>query len=171
DGKTTEPERVSDVRVVTLAVYRADDEGYPEPDRHSHIWTMAVPAATGGKGTPKRITSGPYAEGAPVWSLDGQRIYFNADRNLEPYYELPTSSLYSVPASGGEVARLVSMEGVVGPFRFSSDGRSVAFIGAVTRPARSYDQPRLFVTGTEPGAKPRVIASDLDRDLGSGIIG
>ncbi len=144
--------RESDVRVVTLATYREDNEGYAEPGRHSHIWTLTVPAASGGESLPKRITAGPYDEGPPVWSHDGARIHFTANRNLEPYYELPTSALYAVPESGGEITRLVSMDGVVGPFRANPGGRQVAFVGEVNRPPRSYDQPQLFVSEAAPGA-------------------
>ena len=63
------------------------------------------------------------------------------------------------------------MEGVVGPFRLGPGGRQVTFVGAVTRPPRSYDQPRLFVSDTTPDSRPHPMAPDLDRDAGSGIIG
>ena len=171
DAAPGDSERESDVRIVTLAIYRQDNEGYAEPKRHSHIWTVAVPARSGDKVVPKPITSGPFDEGSPTWSHDGTQICFNADRSLEPYYELPTVTLYAVPASGGEVRSVVSMDGIVGPFRFDPGGRQVAFIGGVTRPAHSYDQPRLYVSDAAPGSRPRVVAPDLDRDVGSDIIG
>ncbi len=39
------PERKSDVKVVTRAVYRANgNPAYVDADRHAHIWTVAVPA-------------------------------------------------------------------------------------------------------------------------------
>src|SRR2546427_7555514 len=31
----------SDVRIVTEAEFRADDEGYADPTEHAHIWTVA----------------------------------------------------------------------------------------------------------------------------------
>src|SRR2546426_8765426 len=171
DAASGDSERESDVRIVTLAIYRQDNEGYAEPKRHSHIWTVGVPATSGDKVAPKPITSGPYDEGSPTWSYDGTQIYFNADRSLEPYYELPTVALYAVPASGGDVRPVVSMDGIVGPFRFGPGGRQVAFIGGVTRPAHSYDQPRLYVSDAAPGSRPRAVSTDLDRDVGSDIIG
>ena len=46
DGREAKDQpRESDVRVVTSAVYRANgvaDFGYVDPDRPSHIWTVAV---------------------------------------------------------------------------------------------------------------------------------
>ena len=171
DGAPDDAERDSDVRIVTLARYREDNEGYADPRHHAHIWTVALPAADGEKSAPKRITSGPYDEGPPTWFPDGKQIGFTADRSLEPYYQLPTSALYAVPAAGGEVARLLSMEGVIGSFRFTPGGGQLTFVGAVTRPPRSYDQPQLFVSDAAPGSRPRAVAADLDRDVGSGIIG
>jgi dipeptidyl aminopeptidase/acylaminoacyl peptidase len=173
DAGAGDSEHESDARVVTLATFREDDEGYADPKHHSHIWTVTVPGGTGGKAMPKpkRITDGPLDEGPPTWSHDGARIYFEADRNPEPYYELPTSALYAVPAAGGEITRVVSMEGVVGPYRLSPDGRQVAFVGAVTRPPRSYNQPHLFVADLAQGAAPRDTAPSLDRDVAPDIIG
>ncbi len=171
DGAADDAEHESDVRIVTLATYREDNEGYADARRHSHVWTVALPKTAGEKAVPKRITTGPYDEGPPAWSRDGSQIVFTADRNLEPYYELPTSALYAVPAAGGEIARVVSMDGVVGSFRLSPDGRRVAFVGEVTRPARSYDQSQLFVADAAPGSRPRAVAPALDRDIGADIIG
>jgi dipeptidyl aminopeptidase/acylaminoacyl peptidase len=166
-----EEERESDVRVVTLAVFRLDDEGYNDPKRHSHIWTIAVPESAEQKNQPKQITSGPYDEGQPIWSRDGSQIYFVADRNLEPYYDLPTNVLYSVAASGGEVKKVLGLDGALGDVSIGPDGKQVAFIGAITRPAQSYSQPRLFVSDLKTGAAPRSVAPGFDREAGSGIIG
>ncbi|MDQ3013582.1 MAG: hypothetical protein M3X11_23115, partial [Acidobacteriota bacterium] len=37
--KDKTPDRVSDVRVITKAIYRSNGGGYPNPKFHSHIWT------------------------------------------------------------------------------------------------------------------------------------
>src|SRR6267378_4230465 len=140
-----------------------DKDGQPQPPQ------LYVLPMGGGEAWP--LTSLPKGAGPPAWSHDGSKIYFTADRNPEPYYELPTTALYAVPAPGGEVTPVVSMDGVVGPFRFGPGGRQVAFVGAVTRPARSYDQPQLFVADAAPGSHPRAVAPDLDRDIGANIIG
>jgi dipeptidyl aminopeptidase/acylaminoacyl peptidase len=43
EAKEKTPERVSDVRVITKAVYRANGPGYINPKVRSHIWTVSVP--------------------------------------------------------------------------------------------------------------------------------
>ena len=90
----------SDVRVITRAVYRGDDEGYFDPTEHAHIWT--VPVALGDK--PQKahqVTTGEFDEGNPQWSADGRRIYFVSQRVVEDYYANPDQDLFSVPAAGG----------------------------------------------------------------------
>src|SRR5438445_13048039 len=57
----------SDVKVITRAVYRANgNPSYVEPDRHAHIWTIAVPppASSGSDPdpAPTQITSGEFDE-------------------------------------------------------------------------------------------------------------
>src|SRR4051812_11308643 len=51
---TAGEEHESDVRVITRAVYRDNDEGYLDPKHHSHIWTLAVPNSPDGKSMPKQ---------------------------------------------------------------------------------------------------------------------
>src|SRR5213594_5198411 len=76
--KTEEPK--SDVRIITLAEFRADDEGYLDPAEHTHIWT--VPAGMPGDepAKPRQVTSGAFDEEAPQWSRDGARVSFISDR-------------------------------------------------------------------------------------------
>src|SRR5881409_3841284 len=66
--KTEEPK--SDVRIITLAEFRADDEGYLDPAEHTHIWT--VPAGMPGDepAKPRQVTSGAFDEEGPQWSRD-----------------------------------------------------------------------------------------------------
>ena len=140
-----EPPRESDVRVITRAAYRFNGAGYLDPKRPAHVWTVAVPQTPGETVKPKQLTSGEFAEARPSWSPDGTRIYFTSNRIAEPYYELPDTDLYSVPAAGGEIVKVASIDGPIGDYAFSGDGRRVAFVGGVNRPAGSYSQPDLWV--------------------------
>src|SRR5213080_3352292 len=143
-GKSEEPK--SDVRIITQAEFRGDDEGYFDPAEHTHIWT--VPAGMPGDepATARQVTSGPFDENAPQWSRDGARIYFVSDRVAESYYYPPDNNLYSVPAAGGTLDTVVDISGpVFGPAP-SPDGKAVAFRGWVNpRATRSYNQSDLFV--------------------------
>ena len=173
--KTDEPK--SDVRIITLAEFRADDEGYLDPTEHGHIWT--VPAAMPGDkpATARQVTSGPFDEEALQWSRDGARIYFVSDRRQESYYYPPDNNVYSVPAGGGgsgggagsAMDTVVDINGPVFAPALAPDGKAVAFRGWVNPPAaRSYNQSDLFVSGN---GRSRNLTVDYDFDMGGSVLG
>src|SRR5258707_3037638 len=83
-----EAEHESDVRVITRAVYREDNEGYADPKHPQHIWVVPAPRNADEKVQPKQLTFGRFNEGSIVWSKDSGEIYFTSLRVDEPYYEL-----------------------------------------------------------------------------------
>ncbi|HSL20769.1 MAG TPA: S9 family peptidase [Vicinamibacterales bacterium] len=164
--------RESDVRVITRAVYRANGGGYADPVRRSHIWTIAVPAAGASPEGARPITSGAFDEQGFAWSPDGRWIYFTSNRVEEPYYHPQDSDLYAVPAGGGDIVKVASIDGAIRGIAPSPDGRQIAFIGAAHgRPVRSFDQPDLFVTDATPGSTPRNLTASYDFEIGGGIGG
>jgi dipeptidyl aminopeptidase/acylaminoacyl peptidase len=166
------PERVSDVRVITRAVYRSNGPGYLNPKSRSHIRTVGAPATSGPLPKPKQITKGNFDEGAISWSPDGSRIYFVSNRVLEPYYEPPRTDLYSIAADGGDEKKVMSFDGGMRGYSFSGDGKRIAFGGAVThKPVKSYTQPDLFVMNNEAGATPKNLTASYDFDIGGGLTG
>jgi len=159
----------SDVRVITQAEFRADDEGYVDPAAHAHIWT--VPAALPGDQPEKarQVTSGPFDETVPQWSRDGARIYFVSDRVTESYYYPPDNNVYSVPALGGTLDTVVDINGPVFGPALAPDGKAVAFRGWVNPPAtRSYNQSDLFVSRD---GRVKNLTADYDFDMGGAVLG
>jgi dipeptidyl aminopeptidase/acylaminoacyl peptidase len=174
DAKAADTPRESDVRVITEAVYRANGVaglGYVDRDRPAHVWTVPVPDAGTAPSTPRRITSGEFPAGSHRWSRDGSELYFIADRRKEPYYYPNDSDLYAVARDGGEPRVLASIDGSVGQYAPSPDGRRMAFVGRLHgNPVRSYTQPDLFVVDG-PGGTPRNLTADYDFDIGGGLGG
>ncbi len=187
-------DRESDVRVITRAVYRFNGRGYLDRDRPGHIWTVDARAEGASLPTPKQITRGEFDEGGIAWSPDGAEIFFTSNREKEPYYLEPDRDLYAVRVNGGlggaerspaqrasegftperaeDMRRVADIDGPIGEFAFSPDGRRIAFRGVLNgRPARSYDQPDLFVVDRAPGATPRSLTTGYDYDVGSGLTG
>jgi dipeptidyl aminopeptidase/acylaminoacyl peptidase len=166
--------RESDVRVITTAVYRANgiaDFGYVDLDRPSHIWTVAVPDAAAPLATPKQITSGEYSENNFQWSPDGSRLFFVSNRVKEPYYLPNDSDLYSVSAGGGELVKVASIDGTIGEYTFSPDGKRVAFVGTLHgSPVRSHNQSDLWVADL-PSGTPRNLTAAYDFDINGGLGG
>jgi dipeptidyl aminopeptidase/acylaminoacyl peptidase len=172
DIKDKTPEHISDVRVISKAVYRANGGGYLNTKIRSHIWTVSLPATAGEKPKQKQITRGNFDEGNISWSPDGSRIYFSASRLAEPYYEPPRSELFSVSRDGGDERKALSFDGGMRDYTFSNDGKRIAFGGVQGhKPVQSYTQPDLFVMNNESGAAPKNLTANYDFDIGGGIGG
>jgi dipeptidyl aminopeptidase/acylaminoacyl peptidase len=164
-------EHESDVHIISRAVYRSNDAGYLDPKRHEHIWVLEVPTTSDEPTKPVQLTSGDFDEGAPIWNRDNSRIYFLTERIDEPYYDLPTTDIYSVPSQGGSPEKLATVPMGIYNLALSPDGRKFAFHGSVTQPVRSYSQPDLWVMDTAPDAKPKNLTADYDYDMGSSVGG
>jgi dipeptidyl aminopeptidase/acylaminoacyl peptidase len=166
------PERKSDVKVVTQAVYRSNgNPTYVDADRHSHIWTVAV-SDKGDKPEPKQITKGEFDERGAQWAPDGAALYFTSNRVSEAYYQANDTDLYRVPAAGGDIAKVASIDGTIGTFALSPDGKRIAFVGTLSGdPIRSYSQSDLWVVDANPGATPRNLTASYDFDVMGGIGG
>jgi dipeptidyl aminopeptidase/acylaminoacyl peptidase len=167
----TEAEHESDVRVITRALYREDDEGYADPKHPQHIWVVTAPHTADEKVQPKQLTFGRFDEGSIVWSKDSGKIYFTSLRVDEPYYELPRTDLYSVSASGGEPAKLNSFDMDIDNLSLSPDGKQMAFVASTTQPINSYTQPDLWIVDLKANAKPRNLTANFDFDVGAGVFG
>ena len=170
--KDKQPERTSDVRVITRATYRSNGPGYLNPKVKSHIWTVAVPALLGETPKAKQITKGNFDEGNFSWSADGKRIYLVANRVLEPYYEPPRTDLFSIAPDGSDEKKALGFDGGMRGYSFSGDGKRIAFSGSLTRkPIQSYTQPDLFVADNAVGATAKNLTAEYDFDIGGGIGG
>lgn len=163
--------RDTDVRVITRAVYRANGAGYLDPKRPQHIWVVTAPRSGDDKVTPKPLTSGRFSQDNVTWAKDSATIYFTSDLVEEPYYELPSTTVFSISASGGQPVQLTSFEMDTGAFSLSPNGKQFAFYASVAQPVRSYSQPDLWVLDIAPNAKPRNLTGGLDYDVGSGLTG
>ena len=167
----TESEHESDIHIISRAVYRSNDEGYLDPKRHTHIWVVDVPSSSDEIPAPVQLTSGNFDEAQLVWSRDGSHIFFVTQRLDEPYYELPSADVYSVPASGGLAEQLFTIPMGIHDLVLSPDGRKLAFHAAVGQPIRSYSQPDLWVMDVEHSAKPQNLTADYDFDMGDSVFG
>jgi dipeptidyl aminopeptidase/acylaminoacyl peptidase len=171
EQREPESEHESDVHLITRAVYRSNSQGYDDPKRHEHIWVLDVPTTSDELTKPTQLTTGNFDEADPFWMPDGARVYFTTTRIDEPYYELPTTDIYSVPSRGGDVQKLTTIPMGVDDVVLSPNGRRLAFHGAVTQPIRSYSQPDTWVMDLAPNAQPRNLTASYDFDMGSSVSG
>lgn len=171
DKASDKPEHESDVRVVTLAEFRGDNQGYANPRSHAHIWTVPVPAVLDEPPSATQLTRGTFEEGEPAWSPDGTHLYFLTLRVRENYYDVKGPELYAVPAKGGAMQKIVAMpSGGMGNYALSRDGKRVAFEGQeIEKPLASYVPTGLFVADATPGAAVRKAAPSYGYDVGAGL--
>ena len=167
------PAHQSDVKIITRAVYRANgNPGYVDTEHHAHIFTVS--AADGALDAPqaKQLTDGEFDERGIEWAPDGSTIYFTSTRVAEPYFEPRDSDLFSVPAAGGAITRVASIEGTIADVSPSPDGKRIAFVGTLHgNPERSYSQPDLFVMDANPGSAPKNLTAGYDYEINGGIGG
>jgi dipeptidyl aminopeptidase/acylaminoacyl peptidase len=158
-------------RIVTRPVYRENDEGFLDFDHMSQVWVVDLEG-----GTPHRLTSGPFAAGAPRWSADGSRILFVSDRRPEPWFGLEASVLYAVapareaPAVTSDLEVIADFGGPVAAFAIDPAGRRAMLGFRNGAEPRSYTRSRLLVA--EPGGSPsdaRVVAPDCPDEFGGAI--
>jgi dipeptidyl aminopeptidase/acylaminoacyl peptidase len=161
----------SDVRVITRSVYRINGGGYLDYKHPQHIWVMTAPQ--GAEDPPKvwQLTSGKYAEDGVMWSKDSSTIYFTTTQVDDPSYEHPHSDVYSVTATGGAPAKLLTIPMGVREMSLSPDGKRLAFCASVNEPVLSYTQPDLWVMDLAADAKPRNLTATYDFDVCSGVGG
>ncbi len=166
------PERESDVRVITRAVYRSNDSGYLDFKHPSHIWVIAAPRTGEDKPTPKQLTRTKYSDGNVTWARDSQSIYFDSDHRDEDYYGLPQTNIYNVSIDGGQPSRITMFGMDTGAFSLSPNGKEIAFYASTSTPVRSYTEPDLWVLDlTDINSEPRNLTANFDWDLGSGVGG
>lgn len=109
--------------------YLSEETGY------SHLYTLAP----GGK--PTALTHGNWEASAVTWSPDGRTAYLVCNRARPGDYEV-----CSVPAAGGEVRELSSLDGVEG-YDLSPAGDAL-----LVRYSASYLPPQLAVVPANGGA-------------------
>src|SRR5438067_436019 len=143
------PERESDVRVITRAVYRSNDSGYLDFKHPVHVWVVSAPRTGEDKVTPKQLTNGRYSDGNVTWAKDSSRIYFVSDHRDEPYYELGKTDVYYIAVSGGQETDVTTSNQSVQSFRTTPDSSKIVLL--ISTPTRIGD---LFWM-EKPGAPPK----------------
>ncbi len=85
--------------------------------KFSHLWS--IPSIGG---TPKQLTFGKQADSRPKWSPDGQLVAFTSNR-LDP----KQPQIFILPLSGGEAYPVTDLQGDIGDFEWSPDGKQLVF--------------------------------------------
>ncbi|HEV8135305.1 MAG TPA: S9 family peptidase [Pyrinomonadaceae bacterium] len=164
-------EHESDVRVITRAVYRSNGAGYVDNKHPQHIWVVTAPRTGEDKVTPQQLTNGRYDDGNVVWAKDNSQLYFVSNHSDEPYYELPSTNIYTIQVSGGTPSKLTTFDMGAGALALSPDGKKFTFCASTNKPVQSYTEPDLWVMDASANAQPKNLTKDFNFDVCSGVGG
>lgn len=148
-------------RVTTRLNYEQDGAGYISPG-YRHIFTVSADG-----GAVQQITHGEFDHGSPLWSPDGEHIYFSANRNenhdkVDGYRN---SEVYSVDLSTKEITALTDRFGPDGSPAVSPDGKTIAYLGYDDK-IQTYQIRHIYLMNSD-GSNKRRIQTGLDRSPSS----
>ncbi|MGH7715400.1 MAG: hypothetical protein ACREML_05310, partial [Vulcanimicrobiaceae bacterium] len=151
----------SGARHIVALPYKHDSIGLLDGKRMQiHVVTLDCDVSV--------VASGAFDAGTPVWSPDGKRLAFVANPGVGE--RLYANDLYDVPAEGGELRRLTSMNGIFDAPAFSRDGRELAFIGYEDDKVISGARNRQLWCLPAGGGKPRSLTPDRAEYLGDAVM-
>jgi dipeptidyl aminopeptidase/acylaminoacyl peptidase len=97
-----------------------------ENRRDSHIYLTPSQG-----GPPVKLTNGERGESSPQWSPDGTRIAFLANREQAQQAGQQGgrgNQIWVIPIGGGEAEKLTDEESAISQFRWSPDGKWIAYV-------------------------------------------
>jgi dipeptidyl aminopeptidase/acylaminoacyl peptidase len=144
----------SDVRHYTHANYKFNDTGWFD-ERRSHIVIVEEK-----NGASHQITDGDnWNDADPHWSPDSTRIAFVSDRTGREFDFSHNSDVWVVSAAGGAPVKISDHEGPDRGPRWSPDGKTIAFLGAVDEE----EAPNIYLAPAEGGKPSRAIDRNFDQ--------
>jgi dipeptidyl aminopeptidase/acylaminoacyl peptidase len=143
--------------------YKQDVQGYLLSNRHTFIYLFDIASKK-----LERLTAGKSDESMPVWSPDGTRIAYLANRGADPDRDA-ASQIYVADAKPNSAEKLLTPGSRVGRSRldWSPDGKWIAFLDGDEKRFNAYNMEHLALVPADGSAAPqRVQATEaLDRGV------
>ncbi len=147
-------------RVTTRLKHERDGSGYMRPG-FSHLFIIPADG-----GSARQITSGDFNHGGtPVWSNDGEHLFFVSNRNENWEYDFRNSEIYSVKVQSGDIKALTDRQGPDSDIALSPDGKTIAYKGYDDK-VQTYQITHLYTMNID-GTNKKEISFDLDRSISS----
>ncbi|MEM1123808.1 MAG: DPP IV N-terminal domain-containing protein [Bacteroidota bacterium] len=145
-------------RITSRLKHERDGSGYMRPG-FSQLFVMSAEG-----GSPRQITSGDFQHRSkPVWSKDGEHLYFSANRSDDWEYDFRNSELYAVSIANGEIIPLTTRQGPDYSPAISPNGKQIAYLG-FTDKMQTYQNTYLYVMEVD-GRNNKRINVKLDQSI------
>lgn len=136
--------------------YRSDGSGYKKAGK-TQIFTLGIDG-----GTPRQRTFTSNNHGSPIWSKDGQSLFFSANLHENNELEPANSEVYQLDLKSGNVKALTSRFGPDANPVLSPDGKKIAFRGNDDT-FQGYQVTNLYLMNVD-GSGIVNLTKSLDRD-------
>jgi dipeptidyl aminopeptidase/acylaminoacyl peptidase len=154
DGADERPEPI----VVTRLQFKRDGVGYLD-ERRTHVYVFDVADRS-----MFQLTDGPYDDGSPAWSPDGESIAFVSNRTEEPDANDNSDVFVVAVREGAEPRRLTTFVGADDAPAFTPDGRYLVYSQGGDPADVWYDTNDLALVPVA-GGEPRLLTEGLDRNV------
>ena len=142
----------------TRLKHEADGSGYM-PAGYSHYFLISAEG-----GAARQLTTGAFNHrGAPVWSKDGEYLYFSGNRNENWAYDFRNSEIYQLRIADGTIKALTDRNGPDRGVALSPDGKTIAYVGFDDQ-VQTYQVSHLYLMNAD-GSNKRRVETGLDRSI------
>lgn len=154
--KPPEPEP-PDPRVVERILYRSGTEYFD--GRRSHVYVVRA----GRPGRPRRVSSGPFDHGPPLFGPRGRFLYTTSNRTGDEDQD-EVRNIVRFPAAGGKARILTPAPDHCADLRLSPDGRHLVYFAMPGEKFYAHNQTARRLPLSGKGGE-EVLSSELDADV------
>lgn len=141
--------------ITTRFKHETDGSGKMKPG-YSHLFVLPAEG-----GTARQVTSGDFNHSnTPIWSYNGQSLYFSSNRKENWEYDFRNSEIYALDLSNGKITALTDRKGPDHSMTLNGNGETIAYLGFDDQ-VQTYQNTLLYTMKVDGRAK-KVLSKNFD---------